>query len=156
MDIEDCITQLEEVFEGQPWFGPSLVDSLEKISVGFWNQKFKNQKHSIAELVWHMIDWRQFVIEKLKDNVSYSIEMNSEADWRKNASVHNDQDKKNLIQALIQSQEEIIRLLDGKPDSWLQEFVSGKDYKNEYMIQGLVQHDIYHLGQINLLYSLIK
>ena len=156
MDIEDCITQLIEVFEGQPWFGVSLVDSLEKISVGFWDKKFKNQKHSIAELVWHMIDWRQFVIEKLKDNVSYTIEMNSEADWRRNVLVYDDKDKKNLLEALIQSQEDIVKLLDSKPDSWLQEFVLGKDYKNEYMIQGLVQHDIYHLGQINLLKSLMN
>ena len=44
MDIEDCITQLEEVFEGQPWFGPSLVDSLEKISVGFWDKKCMRAK----------------------------------------------------------------------------------------------------------------
>ena len=156
MDIEDCITQLIEVFEGQHWFGASLVDSLEKISVDFWDKKFKNQKHSIAELVWHMIDWRQFVIEKLKDNVSYTIEMNSEADWRRNVLVYDDKDKKNLLEALIQSQEDIVKLLDSKPDSWLQEFVLGKDYKNEYMIQGLVQHDIYHLGQINLLKSLMN
>ena len=154
MDIEDCTTQMEELFEGEPWFGPALIDSLQKIPVNFWNQKTKNQKHSIAELVWHMMDWRQFVIEKLKENLSYTIEMNSEADWRKNALVNDDEDKRQIIDALIQSQEEIIELLNDKPDSWLQEFVSGKDYKNEYMIQGLIQHDIYHLGQINLLFSL--
>jgi len=54
------------------------------------------------------------------------------------------------------TQMEILELLDTKSDSWLYEFVLGKDYTNEYMISGAIQHDIYHLGQINLIYSQLQ
>jgi len=54
MDIEDSITQLEEVFEGHPWYGPSILRSLEEIPVILWDQKLENGSHTIAELVCHI------------------------------------------------------------------------------------------------------
>lgn len=156
MDIEDCITQFEEVFEGQPWYGPPFLKSLEQISVQFWDRKLNTDGHSIAELLFHMLDWRLFVIQKLKDNSTYSIEMNTEEDWRSEVSVKTEKQKDEIINQLKDSQEVIIQLLHKKSDSWLHEFVMGKDYKNSYMIQGAVQHDIYHLGQINLLHNQLK
>ncbi|GAA3513301.1 hypothetical protein GCM10022393_28870 [Aquimarina addita] len=153
MDIEDSIQQLEMVFEGDPWLGTSVLKPLKKIPYECWNEKPENVAHSIAELVLHMIDWRIFVIEKLKDNQSYSIVMNSEMDWRKNVSIATETEKKECLTELINTQEMLITRLVEKPDSWLNEFVLGKDYTNEYMIMGVIQHDIYHLGQINLIYS---
>ncbi len=156
MDVEDSISQFEEVFEGAPWYGPSLITSLTEIPVEFWDQKLPHTAHTIAELVTHMVDWRIFVIEKLKDNQSYSIEMNSEMDWRNNVSIEDETGKTELITRLTKTQHEILELLDQKPDSWMYEFVLGKDYKNEYMVLGTLQHDIYHLGQINWIYATLK
>lgn len=156
MDIEDSITQLEEVFEGQPWYGPSVLKSLQMIPVVLWNQKPQGAAHTIAELVYHMIDWRLFVIEKLKENGVFSIEMNSEKDWRKHTSVSLETEKKEIIDELRGIQDVIKQLLMSKPDAWMYEFVDGKDYKNEYMIVGAIQHDIYHLGQINFVFNQLK
>ncbi|WP_025741133.1 DinB family protein [Aquimarina pacifica] len=156
MDIEDIVSQFEEVFEGTPWYGLSILKSVEAIPVKFWDQRSKGVAHTIAELIVHVIDWRVFVIEKLKENQSYSISMNSEMDWRKDVSVTNEAEKIEGIKQLKKTQGEIIQLLSKKPDSWMSEFVLGKDYKNEYMMQGILQHDIYHLGQINLLFATLK
>lgn len=156
MDIEDCVAQFEEVFKGQPWYGPPFLKSLEQIEVRFWNRKWNNNGHSIAELLFHMLDWRLFVIQKLKDNDLYRIEMNTESDWRRGVSIETEKQKNEIINQLKDTQQDIIQLLSKKPDSWLNEFVIGKDYKNSYMIQGAIQHDIYHLGQINLLHNQLK
>ncbi len=156
MDIEDCIVQIKEVFDGEPWYGTSILKVLENIPVEFWNQKAGKMSHSIAELVYHIIDWRSFVVEKLKNNTVYSIELNSEKDWRKQVSIVSQDQKKVIIKELNKTQELILEELDQKSDSWLNEFVLGKDYSNQYMINGLVQHDIYHLGQINMLYNMLK
>lgn len=156
MDIEDSIRQLEAIFEGDPWLGRSILKSLKSIPFKFWDVKPEKSKHSIAEFVFHMVDWRVFVVEKLKENQSYSIAMDSEMDWRKDVSIATEREKKECLAELIKTQEEILKLLAEKSDSWLQEFVLGKDYKNEYMVIGVMQHDIYHLGQINLIHSQIK
>jgi len=156
MDIEDCITQLEEVFVGQPWFGPSFLKSLENTSFELWDYKSEGISHTIAELIQHIIDWRIFVIEKLKGNEKYSIEMNSEKDWKPYVSVDTHGNKEAMILELKTTQDTLCQLLETKPDSWLYEFVFGKEYTNEYMIRGLLQHDIYHLGQVNMIANMIK
>ncbi|KAA1244825.1 DinB family protein [Aquimarina sp. RZ0] len=156
MDIEDSITQLEEVFEGFPWYGPPILKSLKTIPVLFWDQKMDDDSHSITELVYHMIDWRIFVIEKIKGNELFSIEMNSENDWRKKVFIATEVDKEEILKELTRTQNLLIELLMTKPDSWMNELVDGKDYKNSYMVLGSIQHDIYHTGQINLIYSRLQ
>ncbi|MCK8522279.1 DinB family protein [Aquimarina sp. D1M17] len=156
MDVEDCIQQIDEAFNGQPWYGPSLFKTLEEIPVIFWNQTPEGASHSITELVYHIIDWKVFVLEKLKDNDTYSIEMNSEKDWRPNILKVDQGQKDKILKELKSTHESLCELLEAKPDSWVNEFTMGKDYSNAYMIRGAVQHDIYHLGQVNMLYSQIK
>jgi len=156
MDIEDSITQFEDFFEGTPWYGPAMLTSLEEIPAEFWDQRIKNASHTITELVYHMLDWRVFFIEKLKGNQLFSIEMNSEKDWRKNIKVTTKEEKQQLLGKLKKSQDVIIELLGAKPDTWMTHVTEGKDYKNEYMTMGAVQHDIYHLGQVNFLYAQLK
>ncbi|WP_106791443.1 DinB family protein [Aquimarina sp. Aq78] len=156
MNIKDSIKKYDEVFEGEPWFGNSILKSLEHIPVLFWDKKPKKVSHSISELVYHLIDWRGFVIEKLKGNKAFDIELNSEKDWRKGVLIQNEKEKKKTLEELIETQNIICELLLAKPDSWLNEQVAGRRYRNEYMINGVIQHDIYHLGQINIVYSQLK
>ena len=50
--------------------------------------------------------------------------------------------------------EELIGVVVGLPDSRLYEMVPGKQgahYTNYYMLHGVVQHELYHAGQIALL-----
>ncbi|PKV49636.1 putative damage-inducible protein DinB [Aquimarina sp. MAR_2010_214] len=156
MNIKDSIKKYDEVFEGEPWFGISMLKSLEHIPILFWDKKPNKVSHSISELVYHLIDWRGFVIEKLKGNKAFDIELNSEKDWRKDVSIQNEKEKKKILEELIETQNIICELLLAKPNSWLNEQVAGRQYRNEYMISGVIQHDIYHLGQINMVYSQLK
>ena len=156
MDIEDSIAQFEEVFEGNPWFGNPILQSLRDIPVGFWDKKPEKAPHTIAEIVCHIIDWRGFFIEKLKDNEAFGIELNTEKDWRQGVSVHTETQKQEILEELIKTQGSICRLLTKKPDAWMYEQAIGSTYKNEYMVRGVIQHDIYHLGQIHAVYGQLK
>lgn len=64
--------------------------------------------------------------------------------------------RKKTLQELVETQNIICELLLAKPDSWLNEQVAGRQYRNGYMVNGVIQHDIYHLGQINMVYSQLK
>lgn len=59
--------QLKEAYEGEPWFGRSLKEILSEIDEGVAFEK-PNGQHSILELLWHMITWKEFVIDRLRDN----------------------------------------------------------------------------------------
>lgn len=156
MSIKDSIIQYREVFDGEPWFGTSLLKSLESIPVSDWDKKPEKVRHSISELVYHLIDWRVFVIEKLKENKTFTIELNTEEDWRENVSISTEKQKIQVVKELVETQNTICKLLTTKSEEWLYEPVSGREYKNEYMIRGVIQHDIYHLGQINMIYGQLK
>ncbi len=153
MTIKDFILSFNELFKGNPWYGVSTMDSLETISFEQWNKKPIGVSNSIATIVWHVIDWRCFVIEKIKDNEAFDIVLNTEADWRKDILVNKEADVLEIVTTLKNTQETICRLLKEKPASWLLETTKGKEYNNEYMLRGILNHDAYHLGQINLIYS---
>ena len=156
MTLENYCNTSNEVFNGHPWYGDSLMASLQNIPLENWNRKPENTSNSIANLVCHMIDWRCFVIEKLKENASFDIELNTSADWRENIRVHTEEEKNKIVSELKDSQEQLMALIKEKKATWLSNKTPGKEYTNEYMLQGVLQHDMYHLGQINLINNQLK
>ena len=156
MSIEEFISRYNEVFEGDPWYGISLCDALHRIPLAFWNQKPEGAAHSVTEYVWHLIDWKKFVIEKVKENKEYTIIMNSSQDWREEVYVSTVEDLDEIFSELRQVHQSLCQLIVSKEENWFNECTVGREYTNEYMLEGVLQHDIYHLGQLNLIYSQLK
>ena len=154
--LANYIQQIEENFDGKPWFGTSLWKSLTSIPYQLWNTKSSQVTCSIAELIVHMIDWRVFIIEKIRGNADFHIELNSVQDWRVGVKVVTKYDKELILNELLATQKELCDLLQDKPESWLANETPGENYQNDYMIRGIVAHDTYHLGQINLIYKQVK
>ena len=86
------------------------------------------------------------MIEKINGNQDFKIKQDSEADFtRKN---YTDEEFDDLINKLKKTHEEIKSLLISKSNEWYQETVPGSVYDYEFLIEGIIQHDIYHVGQI--------
>ncbi len=151
MDLERCITDLETLYQGNPWYGSSISDALDKVPLEHWNRKPNGVSNSIAALVFHIIDWRRFVIEKIQGNALFDISLNSPMDWRTDNEVRNDKERIEALLALQATQTELCALLKQKKEDWLEAKTAGKPYNNAYMLAGILQHDAYHLGQINLI-----
>jgi uncharacterized damage-inducible protein DinB len=103
--------------------------------------------HSIWELVLHVTAWEGAVRRRLGgDPALLSDEQNfppvrdvSAAAWKK-------------AQAALESGHETLeRAVRGLSESRLAETVPGKDYDIYFLLHGLVQHDLYHAGQMALL-----
>jgi len=155
MDKEEFVIRYNEIFEGNPWYGVSLCGALSQIPLEFWDQKPKGMLHSVTEYTWHLIDWRKFVIQKIKGNENYDIILNSEEDWRKDVYVRNTEELKIIFNELRRTQQSLCKLILSKENSWFKSDTSGRAYSNQYMLEGILQHDIYHLGQLNLVYCQI-
>lgn len=156
MKTEEFIRDYKEIFEGEPWYGQSLMETLTSISFPLVNYKPAGNFHSIAGLVKHMLIWRKFVVEKLRENEEFDIELNSPADWNENPKLSNATEWSLLLKELKVSQKEIESALVTKNEDWANEPAPGKNYANHYMLRGIVCHDIYHLGQIRLLKKLAE
>lgn len=152
----ELIRLLSETFEGDPWYGHSLMRKLENVPYVIGYKTCIPESHNVAQIVGHLISWKNFVLEKLKNNEAFEIVIDSEDDWP-HIEVHCKEDWENLKKELVAAQFGIYEILNGKTDdSYLEEKVCGRDYNFEYLLKGISQHDIYHLGQIGLIESQLK
>jgi uncharacterized damage-inducible protein DinB len=144
--VNFLIAQLKDVYSGQPWFGRSVKALLSEVTEDIVFEKPSGQ-HSIVDLVWHMITWREFVIDRLQHSPQMQLEYFEKNDWREldpsDATLW-----KQALERLEETQTEIISLLETKDDSILEMKVPDRDFDFRYMLNGFIQHDIYHLGQI--------
>ncbi|MBT8319702.1 MAG: DinB family protein [Gramella sp.] len=155
-NIEEIIRTLSETFEGGPWYGESVMRKLENVPYVIGYKTCVPESHSVAQIVGHLIAWKSFAVEMLKGNKGYRLEVDSVNDWP-NIDVNSREEWEELKRELVATQGEIYDLLNEKEDdSFLQEKVFGKDYNFGYLLKGLVQHDIYHIGQIGLIESQLK
>ena len=153
--IKDLLNGIHESFDGSPWYGISVMEKLNGVDSQSVNVIPQNGKKSVAQLLGHMINWRVFVLKKLQGNADFDIEMNSEADWPK-IEIKNEEEWDELRNELQRTQIKLVKFLNNCDDGWLETKVPGKDYNFHYLIKGIPQHDIYHLGQIGLLYGILK
>src|SRR6478672_5163067 len=61
-EIQLIASQLREVYDGGPWFGKSFITLTGEIPESVVFLKTAGS-HSILELLWHMITWREFTVD---------------------------------------------------------------------------------------------
>ena len=150
--IKELVREFTSVYSESPWFGDSILGIISQVTDegAFW-QPNKNA-HSIAQIVWHMIYWRQAIIKRLEGDIVYKPSMKSEDNWSNDGKLKTTS-WKNIKELLAESQEKLATLLDRQDDSLLDKAYTEKATYEE-LIAGIFQHDLYHLGQIAYLKSI--
>lgn len=153
-EIDLLTEQLKDVYEGDPWFGRNAKLLLGKVDKETAFVKL-NAQHSILELVWHMCNWREFAINRLQPSSDPSLQNFEEMDWQELDHSNHSLWQEGL-QKLDETQHELLSLLQQLNDSILEENVRERTYNNRKLITGIIQHDIYHLGQIAFITKQVK
>jgi len=138
--------QLKDAYEGQPWFGRSISEILNEIDEAIVFEK-PNGQHSILELLWHMITWKEFTISRLRKDNQIPIQYFEENDWR-----DLDHSNKTLwqqgMQRFAELHNELVEMVRQQKDEILSRQVNDRNYNFRKLLYGSKEHDIYHLGQI--------
>ena len=146
--IED---QLKRALEGEAWHGPSVLELLADVTPAQAAAKPLPGAHSIWEIVVHITAWVAAVRGRLGGQ---PIDLSPEQDW----PAVRDTSKAawaRSVEALKTAHQDLrfaISLLD---DSRLNDIVPGKRYSIYFMLHGVIQHDLYHAGQIALLKKVV-
>ncbi len=146
--------QFAAMYDGQPWYGDSICHILESITPAKASWQPTQDAHSIAQLVSHMIYWRLALIKRLEGDAEYKPSMKSEDNWKSNEQVKN-VGWKALKILLHVSQVKLLSLLTKQKDSLLKKKYSEKATFLD-LINGILQHDLYHTGQIAYLKSIYR
>lgn len=142
--------QLRRAFDGGAWHGDSLCEILKGVTAAQAAARPVANAHSIWELALHIAAWDGAVRRRMTGvAVKLSGEKNfppvtdtSEAAWAK------------ALEHLRRVHQELVEAVGQFPDKSLKKQVPGKvgaHYTFYYMLHGVVQHELYHAGQIALL-----
>lgn len=149
------VKTLQDSFEGRPWYGISVMEKLDTLNWRFVGAKPFGYSKSVAMLVGHMIRWRVFVLKKLQGDQDFDIEINSVEDWPK-IEIYTEDEWNRLLLELQQTQLKLVQVVSERDETFLASQVPGRNYNFHFLIKGISEHDIYHLGQIALLYRLVN
>lgn len=152
-NIEDLIQNLNASFHGGAWHGPSLLEHLKGLKFTTAGYRISNI-HTIAELIYHITSWRLFAIKKIQGDALYNIDSEKKnfGDFKK----IDEFELETLMMELTLSQDELVKALENKEDIFLDEIVPGAEYTFDTLLHGIIQHDIYHSGQIAIIKKIVK
>lgn len=145
-EIRYIIHNLQTTLSGEPWFGRAVFPILDEVDESKAYIKPNNSEHSLIELLYHMITWADFCLKQLENASSEEIKEVEEKDWREiDQQIHS---WKNGMELLKEIHRQIISVLKTKDDAFLSEIVKERRFNYRFMLNGLIQHNIYHLGQV--------
>lgn len=147
------IRRIENVNSGQPWFGRAVYSILEEVNTKKVYEKPNGSEHSLIELLYHMITWASFTLKRLEKDDEMDMAAFEKMDWRKI-----DPKKHSWKKGLAEFKaihKKIISLLKKKDDAFLKEIVDYRQYNYRFLLNGMIEHNIYHLGQIAYLKKML-
>ena len=147
-EVDLIVDQMERAFEGDAWHGPSMSEILTCITADQAAAHPIPETHSIWEIVLHTSVWQRTVRERLQGKPIVSLP--AEEDWPPVTDTST-----SAWTAAAQELRAEYELLREEALQWrdrdLGETTEGQRYTVYEMLHGVIQHNLYHAGQIALL-----
>jgi len=139
--------QLRRAFEGDAWHGPALLELLREVDAATAAAQPLPDVHSIWELVLHIAAWDGAALRRLGGK---KVQLTGTANF---PVVHKPTQTlwRGAIAHAKRTHDLLVKTVAALPGSRLRERVPGKKYDFYYMLHGVVQHELYHAGQIAIL-----
>ena len=135
----------------EAWHGPSVVETLRGVTPDMAGRRLTPNIHTVAELVFHITSWRIFTVKKMQGDGEFDIPT-PEKNFGSFPGKIDDFEWEALQMELSLSQEELVNELDKRDDDeFLEDIVPGRDYTYYDLLHGIINHDVYHSGQVMIL-----
>ena len=152
-ETQSIIRNLQNILSGEPWFGRPVYSLLEETDASKVYIKPNANSHSLADLLYHMVTWAAFTLKSLEKTGEEEIRAIEQLDWRTiDPAIHSWE--KGLAE-LKSVHEKIILAIKDKDDEFLSDKVDLRKYNFRFLLNGLIQHNIYHIGQIAYIKKLL-
>jgi uncharacterized damage-inducible protein DinB len=146
-EISRILDQMDRAISGEAWHGPALSTLIEGLSAEQASMHPVNGAHSIWEIVNHLAAWNRIVHLRFAGTpADVTPEMDrppvweaSEIEWRR--SLDNLRESRASFRAAVEK----VR------DEELSSQPAGTEWSRYATLHGVVQHDLYHAGQIAIL-----
>jgi uncharacterized damage-inducible protein DinB len=152
-EIKRILDQMDRGFSGDAWHGPPLKSVLEGLTAEEASSHAIPDVHSIWELALHITAWKIIVRHELMgERVDITAERDWPAVWETSEVAW-----KRALENLDESHKRLRDAAAGLREDQLEEKPSARTDNSRYvMLHGIVQHDLYHAGQIAILKKAIR
>jgi uncharacterized damage-inducible protein DinB len=139
--------QMKRAFEGGAWHGPALMEVLASVDAARASARPITTAHSIWEITLHIAAWKDIARARIEgergdvpDDVDWPpVRESGESSWRA------------ARETLLRAHESLFATAARLDDARLYARMAGLEYSPYFLLHGVIQHDLYHAGQIALL-----
>ena len=150
--IDLLLTQLDEAYDRRSWHGTNLRGSIRRVTAADAAWRPARGRHNIQEIVVHCAYWKYAVRRRFTGEPRASFPLRGsnwfgrgsaeERSWREDITLLHDAHRRlRLVIADLG-----LRRLEQTP--------RGSSVSNRAILSGIIAHDLYHAGQIQLLKKL--
>ena len=143
--------KLENALSGQPWYGEPIYTILDRVTFETAYER-QGHAHTIADIVLHMFSWTEEVIDRMNEKpASLPVSGN----WPHPGDPDENKWQLWLADFKLVNVNLLKTIQDFPEDKWDEPIIDERNtepvttYKE--LINGFIQHQIYHAGQIALL-----
>jgi len=146
-ESDRIVDQMDRAFSGEAWHGPPLMRLLEGLSAEHASQHPLPGAHSIWELVLHIAAWKTIADLRLKGEAPH---VSPARDWPPVWEV-SEAEWKRAVDELAASHARLRETTNKLKNDELNHEPPGATESRYVLLHGVVQHDLYHAGQIAIL-----
>ena len=148
-EIDRVLDQLKRAYEGPAWHGPSIKESLQGVTAEQAHRRPLANAHSIWELVHHIAVWEDVGRRRLEGDPA-EVPISSPEDWPPAEDASEAAWEKSKA-ALERSHQALVDAVSRVSESRLDEPILEGKSTVYVTLHGVIQHDLYHAGQIAML-----
>jgi len=148
-EIERILDQLKRAYEGNAWHGPAIKEALSGVTAAQAHARPLATGHTIWELVQHVAVWEDVGRRRLSGDRA-QIAISSPEDWPPPEDT-SEAAWENAKAALDRGHQALVEAISRTPESRLDEPIFEGMSTVYVTLHGVVQHDLYHAGQIMML-----
>jgi hypothetical protein len=143
--------QLSSNLEGEAWYGSSLRAILDGVTAKQAHASPIPNGHSIWEIVHHLDAWVKFALGAMQGTpIPRWPGMPKEQDWPP-VTANSEDSWQRAVGSLLSNYRKLSQEIEATCDERLDATVPGRGYNFYHLFHSMMQHAVYHSGQIALL-----
>lgn len=146
-ESQKILDQFNKMYYGGAWFGNGLKEILDEVDSETAVKRPIETAHNILEITNHISIWVKAVNHQL---IGTPLQVSDKENWQ---IINFDAEKywSDSLNKLDERISELLNQLSRTSDEKLSETVNGEGYTFHFLLYGVLQHCVYHAGQIALL-----
>ena len=147
-ELERIADMLDRAGGGDAWHGPSVAAVFSTLTASQASERPIAGAHTIWELALHIAVWDRVVARRLAGE---SVEPSPAEDWPRPPAAPDEDEWERTLTGLLDARATLRAAVLAFDEHRLDDIVPGRHHSFYVMIHGVIQHDLYHAGQVALL-----